>query len=361
MRALQFTLAFLLILGPVFFRFPARDESFSPSISILYYQPFDGDATPLPDSWIKSGTRPFNAVWVPKGDASRIVMPARRIDIPAEKMAFAPVHGDGYFVFQRVGSEISFMSAQGELLWKKPFPAYPVTTPTGSPVFLMTGDANRVDVLDASGNLKGVKHIAGNFLTDYRFSPSGETCFVFGSGQLIVIDAKGDIAFRYDSPDGAFFKSCALSPDGQTAAVHSLKGESDVIEVLRRKEQTMRLEDSMPLGTEYTRSIALAVSNEGSVFAGAPDSLYFFRKGSLVWKREEGSAPAYALSEPDFLAVAARGFVKIADSRGRILSAVPSPFESGVPFQILPGPQRNQILIQSEIGLAVLALSAQPR
>ena len=359
MRALQFTLAFLLILGPLLFRFPAREESFSPSINALYYYPFEGDPSPLPNSWVKESVRPFNAVWIPNGDASRLILPNRRVDLNSEKMAFAPIHGDGYFIFQRVGSKISFLSSLGELLWKKPFPAYPVTAPSGSPVFLMTGDANRVDVLDASGNLKGVKHIAGNFLTDYKFSRSGRTCFVFGAGGLIVIDPQGEIAFKFESQDPAFYKSCALSPDGQVAAVHALRGESDVVFVVRQKEKKASVSETLPLSAEYTHSLPLAVSNSGSVLVIPPEGALFFKSGDLVWKSNEPAGLAYAFSDESFLAFATGTRTEVIDANGNRIARIPSPFGSGEPYQILPGPRKQQFLLQSYTGLVVFGFVSE--
>jgi len=359
-RAAQITLGFLIMLGPVFFRFPAKHLEFSPSLVFLWYYAFPEkgkieEKINLPARWVAKSIQPFNGVTTERGDHGLLVLADRSRELEKDEMAFAPLHGQGYFLFERTGKEIAFYSTQDELLWKKPFPAYPVTGPSGRSVFLLTGDGNRVDVLDQSGNLVGVKHIAGNFLTDYRFaSRAAVSVFLFGSGGAYGLSDQGQILFKYeDSDHPRFCKSLAISSDGTRVAIHSLKENTDTILVLRIDEGKVKKQYEVDLQTIYPYSIAMAVHNWGSVIIGTSDRTSFASGGDWIWTDPTPvKGPRYAYSDDSFLSITGPVSAGIFQPDGRRLTSIPYPGDEPGPFTLVPGNASNAVILQGKQSLS---------
>jgi hypothetical protein len=348
-RTLQFTLAFLIFLGPVFFRFPAKTFDFLPSLRFYYYESLEkgGTRSILPPGWAQKSIRPYNAVSTRRGQDQILVSPEREKKFSAEEMLAAPIHGEGYFVYGRVGKEMKYFTRDHELLWSKPYVSYPVPDPTGKIVFLFTGDANRVDVIDPSGNPVGVRKISGNFLTHYSFSmQSGRSAFVFGTGGLTVLDAKGNLASSYDPGENLFFKSVALSADGTKAAVHALfqddAGERDLVRLLDLAPQA-RVTEEYVLERVVPANIALAVANSGSILIGLPEKILSAHKGKLSPAGREASL-RYALGLQSYSVISEGDRASVFMPDGALLASLPV---QSVPFQFLPGPVPDTFLIRS--------------
>lgn len=358
MRILQFALAFLIFLGPVFFRFPAKTFEFLPSLRFYYYESLEkgGARSVIPTAWAQKGIRPYNAVTTRRGADQVLISSEREKKFGAEDMIAVPIHGEGYFLYGRVGKEMKYFTREGELLWSRPYVSYPVPDPTGKIVFLFTGDANRVDVIDPSGNPIGVRKISGNFLTHHAFSmQSGRSAFVFGTGGMTVLDVKGSIVSRYDPGENLFFKSIALSENGQKAAVHALHqddaGEKDVIRVLDLEKEA-RLAQEYTLERVVPGNLALAVGNEGSLVVGLPEKNLAVRDGQLQPFGKEASL-RYAMGLKGYSVIneADRALVVLPD--GSLLASVPV---SNVPFQFLPGPVPETFMIRSFSNIIIAGL-----
>ncbi len=301
----------------------------------------------IPPAWAQKGIRPYNAVVTRRGADQVLVSSEREKKFGAEEMIAAPVHGEGYFVYGRIGKEMKYFTRESELLWSKPYVSYPVPDPTGKIVFLFTGDANRVDVIDPSGNLIGVRRISGNFLTHHAFSmQSGRSAFVFGTGGLTVLDAKGNIVSRYDPGENLFFKSVALSANGQKAAVHALyqddAGERDVVRVLDLAPEA-HVAQEYALERVVPGNLALAVGNGGSLLVGLPEKILSVRDGKLQPAGKESSL-RYALGLTGYSVISETDRTAVFLPDGSLLASLPV---HSVPFQFLPGPIPETFMIRS--------------
>lgn len=312
-------------------------------------------STPIPSNWAVQNVQPFRAVMTQHGDHDAIVFMDRIKEVDANDLTFAPLHGQGYFIFGRIGKELSFFSEHGELLWKKPFPAYPVTDPSGKSVFLLTGDGNRVDVLDASGNLIGVKHLSGNFLSDFKFASRAPiSIFLFGSGGVFAISQTGEIAYQYDDSKPRFFKSAAVSEDGKVVALHSLRDDQDTILVLRADGSKVKKLYEIALGSVYPFSIALAVHSSGSVLMGAPDRTAFAEDGDWVWSSDiKVPGPRYGFADSNYMVMTWAKQCVIYKPDGKQLAAIPYPADEPQPFTIVPGILPGSFIVQGKQSVTV--------
>lgn len=347
------------MLGPVIFRFPARTLPFSITTQFNWYIGFPENgklqSTPMPSNWATQGVRPFHAVMTPHGDHGAIVFMDRIKELDANELTFAPLHGQGYFIFGRVGKELAFYSEQGELLWKKPFPAYPITDPAGKSVYLLTGDGNRVDVLDPSGNLIGAKHISGNFLSDFKFASRAPiSIFLFGSGGVFGLNQQGEIAFQYDDKTPRFYKTAAISEDGKVVALHNLRGDQDTLLVLRFDGGKAKELYEMELGSVYPFSITLVVHSSGSVLVGTPDRTAFADDGDWVWSTDvRVPGPRYGFSDSNYLVITWPRKIVIYQPNGKQLAAVPYPADEPEPFTLMPGALPGSFILQGKQSLTV--------
>lgn len=340
-------LAALLVFTPVFFRLPAKTIEAPRTFSFVYQYNLDKDeGTP--------GEMPaWNGVILPytafEGERTfKSPIKSRRLD--ASDLAFAPFLGQGYFRYQKVGKEIQFYAAGGELLWRKPFQSYPVADHTGKLVLLLTGDNNRVEVLDWNGNPVGVKSVAGNFMTDVNFAArAAAACVVFGGGEIYLIDGEGNLKFSYNLPltkRPRFVKSCAVMPDGQGMAVHALDGAEDALFVFLAKNGKAVGDWAAILPEIIPQSVHMGVNEHGVLLAGRR-STTFYRAGAPIWKREipdqGGYRPVYA--DRDWFAVGTDRSVLVLDSRGRPLASV--PVLGSASFRILPSSRPGEFAVQS--------------
>lgn len=357
MRTLQFTLAFLIFLAPVFFRFPARTFVFLPSLRFYYYESLEkGGRSVLPQSWAQKSVRPYNAVTTRRGADQLLVSSEREKKFSPEEMLSVPIHGQGYFVYGRVGKEMKYFTREGELLWSKPYVSYPVPAPAGKIVFLFTGDANRVDIIDPSGNPIGVRRLSGNFLTHYAFAMQpGRSAFLFGTGGLSVLDEKGALVSEYDPGENLFFKSVALSADGRLAAIHALRqddaGEKDLVRVLELSEKSKVLHEYV-LERVIPGNIALAVSPDASVLIGLPEKILALRDGKLQPMGKE-AAVRYALGLQTFSVISETDRAQVVLPDGSLLASLPV---QNAPFQFLPGPVPDTFIIRSFSALIIAGL-----
>ncbi|MBI3396271.1 MAG: hypothetical protein HY042_10590 [Spirochaetia bacterium] len=239
-----FLLAFA-VFAPIFFRYPAHTPELSGGFAITHVYDLEKDASlPGPEEQWNGVIKPFPSF---DGDRSLKQSTGTAVHFPGSDLAFAPFLGRGYFRYQKVGKEISFYSETGELMWRKPFQSYPVSDVQGQVVLLLTGDNNRVEIIDNNGNSKGSGHVSGNFMTDLCFpSRAPGAGVVFSAGAVHLIDGEGRaVTLNYDGKRPLFIKSCSVFPDGSGLAVHMLEGENDRITVFTLKKGKL-VEDYEP-------------------------------------------------------------------------------------------------------------------
>ncbi len=283
------------------------------------------------------------------------------VPLAEDRRIFVPFLAGGYFSYQKVGRELIFHGRTGEELWRKEYKPYPVSDPWGRIVLLLTGDNNRVDLIDANGNVTGAGSVSGNFMTDFDFSAAGPAAISFSGGEVYVLDVSGRIVLKLAPEQSAvpmFVKSTAISPDGKIVAVHLLEGDADVLRVFRVPEpddadappstEATQL-DVIDLQIAYPHLLHFSVSNAGLLLA-APDRTLFhtFDAGeSWVRERETGAVyrPVYAAT--DFFAYGDGNEVIVLNHAGREVVRIPVD-TAGEHFRLLPGPRPSIFAIHSD-------------
>lgn len=363
----------------------ARSYNESPAVPFVWqYDLRQGLESARPASLI--GATPFNLVYstlAPESDPESAGEPGRFLTgpssppIPLEKSdrIFAPFHGNGYFRYAKIGRELSFLGRNGEELWRKPYKAYPVSDAQGKLVLLLTGDNNRIDIIDPSGNPYGVRSVVGNFMTDLDFAARrSAAALVFSTGALTVLNEKGEaiLSYNHESREQPLFiKSCAIGPDGRVVAIHMLAGDHDRILVLEIDSDTESPEDytvlrEIDLKATYPHLLHFALNRYGLLLA-APDRTEYFALASGIDARLDGSlentdtntgsqqqSKPSAASPPVYRAVFAdrnyfvfgqQDVAVVLDKTGRSMTR----FVVGAsgPFRILPGPVERQFALHS--------------
>ena len=201
-----------------------------------------------------------------------------------------PLFGDGYFAYNKLGKDIRYYSSQGEELWQKEYPYYPVSDHYGNLILLLAGDSSRVYFMNRNGFLMGKKNVSGAYLSDYDFaSRLSASALIFSSGELYLIQSKGKIVFKHKfSREGknVFLKSCALSPRGQLLAVHLLKDKKDMLVVLKADSgQRAEVVYETPLPKVYPHLLHMALNSHGVLIAAPDQTLFLSLTGKKNWTK----------------------------------------------------------------------------
>ena len=234
-----------ILFGLLLFRFPAPGYPEAPGLRYLWQYDLETGSASAPPAELGSGSEsPFNLVRLPPRDREsgpRLVGPGvAPVELERGALVWAPFLGGGYFVYSRIGREIRFFDRGGEELWKKEFFSYPVSDPQGRTILMLTGDASRVDFIDANGASVGLGRVHGAFLSDFAFAArTPRAVLAFLDRRLYVVDDRGRLRLSLveeaeDRP--YFFKSAAISPDGSLVAVHALDGTNDVLRVYAARD-----------------------------------------------------------------------------------------------------------------------------
>ncbi len=353
-------LLFYLLFSLILFRLPPWRQEAYPVVSFQWH--FDlkkVSGLPIPAQW---KNEPFNAVYAAGEDKKQeLVLPdGRTIATDPEYLTFVPYLGSGYFQYKKVGDEIQFFSRDGELLWRKNYFSYPVSDHRGRLIFLLTGDGNRIDIIDGNGNPAGVRSISGNFTSDLDFAARASAGIVsFAGGQAYVVGETGKILYRFEADPPArplFLKSCALGPDGKTAAVHYLAGDVDKIVIL--EGQTQDTGDSAPeagvrteieLQNVYPHLLHFAV-NEHGLLLNAPDYARFYNnKGREIWNRKHGDQSVYrpVFADRNYFVFGQKDELLVVSADGVIVHAQKVNGFSGGSWRILPGREENEFAVES--------------
>ncbi|MEQ9362994.1 MAG: hypothetical protein RIF32_02055 [Leptospirales bacterium] len=328
--------------------------------------------------------------------SSFLVGPASpTVTLEKGERVFAPFHGNGYFRYAKIGRELSFLARNGEELWRKPYKAYPVTDPSGDLVLLLTGDNNRIDIIDPSGNPFGVRSVSGNFMTDLDFAARrAAAALVFSTGALTVLnqEARTILSYNHESPDQPLFvKSCAIGPDAEVVAIHMLAGDQDRIIVLgidggdTENPEDYTVLRSIDLNATYPHLLHFAVNRHGLLLA-APDRTQFYALASGADRRIDGSkigagetpqapaegrgvdgagtgageaaAPVYrpVFADRDYFVFGQGDVAVLLDRKG--LGLTRFVVGGSGPFRVLPGPVENQFALHSPERIEIYEFAA---
>jgi hypothetical protein len=201
----------------------------------------------------------------------------------------------GYIEYEKIGDEVNFFSASGELFWKKPINSYPRSGYYGTPVLYLSGDNNTVFLLDTSGNLLGAGELNGRFLTDYDFDKNGRGAIIlFSGGEVYRVDEKGVILFKKDlseSKSTSFFKSISLSPNGKNTLIHFSFDQKDNLMILDEKGEIV---EEWEINGFYPHKLYFAISDSLNSLVNFPDKTTFFEKDEIIWEEKKNKiGPIY--------------------------------------------------------------------
>lgn len=264
-----------LVLAPLFglllFRFPSVSIEPLPGLSHNWSFELDREEN-------SGSSHELQLLW--KEGAERFIYRAGSYfslpDEVSDQRLFVPHGGKGYFVFQRMGKEIQHRSPSGELYWKRESSAYPVSSPDGSIVLLITGDSNRVDVMDRNGIVLKESELNGSLLVDYSFSHSvasgARAAVLFSDGRYYILGENGKLLLSSRiSEKPVFARSLALSENGNALALHFEQEGKDhlALYALRQEDSGMEMNRRFDLELEsnYPYTVPMNVHEDTILFA----------------------------------------------------------------------------------------------
>ncbi len=257
----------------------------------------------------------------------------------------------GYIEFEKIGDEVNFFSASGELFWKKPINSYPRSGYFGSPVLYLSGDNNTVFLLDTSGNTLSNGELNGRFLADYDFDKFGKGASVlFSGGEVYRVDEKGNTLFFKDLSENrtaSFFKSVTLSPNGKYTLIHFSQGQKDFLLILGEKGE---IEEEWSLDGFYPHKMYFAINNTMHSLLNLPDRVIFFDKDELVWeekKLKEGPIFQTAFSMAEIFAYGSEKDIVFLDSHGQKIRTK-SMSSSEFPIRLFPGKESDTFYMETK-------------
>jgi hypothetical protein len=310
----------------------------------------------------RAGRSPFNGIVIERERAKYFIRPdGRSVTLDPDRLYSVPFLGTGFFEYEKIGSTITFRGRDGEILWTKNYNSYPVPDYTGRLILLLTGDNNRVDLINSNGNPAGDLFVAGNFLSDFDFSTRrGVALLTFAGGKIYILDDSAKKIAHYDfaNPEmEIFLKSCAISPDGNEIAIHYYENGRDYISVLQRREMEPEVTPLMKieLPAVYPHLLHMGVTERGGLLVAAPDFTVFYDdSGESVWSHTVKESDIYrpVLSDDGIIAYLEGGRIRVSDSSGNRVAAFPVN-GAGESIQIMPGGERGELVVISSENITV--------
>lgn len=129
-----------------------------------------------------------------------------------------------YVVYQKVGKEINVYGSDGAKLWSMDTFSYPILSPSGNRLFLLSTDCSMISIWDQNRNPLLTNTFMGTMVTDYAWCTFNDD-LIIGTieGEVSVFDYKGKPQFR-ETIKGSkynYIKSVATSKSGQMFATLS--------------------------------------------------------------------------------------------------------------------------------------------
>lgn len=287
---LRLGLLFSPIMALILFRYPAISMDPLPALSQV-----DSAEISAPGNVISR--LDYQLLWNQEGK-QKIFKSSRILALPeeaADRKIYVPFAGQGYFLFQRMGKEIEHRSSTGELFWQRESSAYPVSSPDGDILLLITGDSNRVDVMDRNGILVESSVLSGSLLVDYSFSRPGKeksgasALVLFSDGRFYLLGAAGKLLFSGSvSEEPIFARSAALSADGTSLAFHYDQNGKDRVQVLQleltEEGNSVNRSFDIELKSNHPYTISMLVQDDLALL-GPPGETIAIHSGDIVLDR----------------------------------------------------------------------------
>ncbi|MBI39052.1 MAG: hypothetical protein CMF59_05595 [Leptospiraceae bacterium] len=286
---LRLGLLFFPVMALILFRYPAVSMDAQPALAQVQSAEIESPG--------KLSAQKVQLLWSDEGKR-RIYQSGRILDLPeaaTDRKIFVPYAGQGFFLFERMGKEIEHRSSTGELFWQRESSAYPVSSPDGDILLLITGDSNRVDVMDRNGILVEGSVLSGSLLVDYSFASPGHSdrgasaLVLFSDGRYFLLGPGGKMLYRGQVSDQPLFaRSAALSADGKSIAFHYDQSGKDRLQVakIQASEEGVSVEESynIELKTNHPYTISMLVQEEVALL-GPPGETIAVNGGEIILDR----------------------------------------------------------------------------
>jgi hypothetical protein len=268
-----------------------------------------------------------------------------------EEILEYPLLGKGFFRYKKIGEYITYYSSYGEILWKKNSHSYPFASFLGNLNFLISGDGNQVLLVDINGNPTGARQLDGRFLTDMAHTVLHGSVILFSGGEIFRLDPSGNIIWKLTNLQTEqkvllFYKSIAISPDGNFVAVHFLKDTKDYIAVLGSKGETLTI---FHLPNKYPHKLYMAVSEKGNVLVNANDVLLMFSvKGEILHqtiKKKTEKVYHVAFCQENIFVADIENTLIFLNSQGYLIRKYPI---SSLNRRLFSSTQRGQFFLETE-------------
>lgn len=296
-------------------------------------------------SWQRrAGEPPFDAVHIKNEGGDKIIRYDGFTITPSRgELVQVPPHAPGYFRYSQAGKEVFYHSLEGEILWQREYHSYPSASPTGEFIFMITGDGNLIEILDENGNPAPVPSIAGNILNSYEFSgKNNHACVAFSNIVRYVLNG-GERVLDYipETNDGlVFLKSCNVSYDGLSFALHYQAGDDDHIAYVKveydesEDRYDLDMQFDVTLDEVFPHLIYMAVG-ETKVIASLPKKIVLFDDNGDILDEEPvswNSAYRPVYSGENFYVAGKENEFLVFDGQGRRILDVslPSDAKEGV-------------------------------
>ncbi|HBS05697.1 MAG TPA: hypothetical protein DEA96_12075, partial [Leptospiraceae bacterium] len=282
-------LVFFPIMALILFRYPSVSIDGQPALAHVNSAEIESPG--------QLGREKVQLLWQSEGKR-RIYNSGRILDLPGaadDRKIYVPHAGQGYFLFQRMGKEIEHRSSSGELFWQRESSAYPVSSPDGDILLLITGDSNRVDVMDRNGILVEGSTLSGSLLVDYSFSSPAHSeqgasaVILFSDGRYFVLGKAGKLLCKgLVTEKPMFARSVAISADGKTLAFHYDQSGTDHVQVARliASEEGFAVEESydIELKSNHPYTISMLVQDDIALL-GPPGETIVVNSGKVILDR----------------------------------------------------------------------------
>ena len=335
-----------LILTPlialILFRYPAESIESMPRLELL-----ESSSVEYPGPAVKD----LHLQLLHKEEGVRkIYQSGREFSIPESLKEWSlsvPYEGQGYFAYQTIGSEIEHRSSSGELFWRRDSSSYPISNPSGTLILLITGDSNRVDVMDRNGILVKGASLSGSLLVDYAFSnpepdqegPAAAAIVLFSDGRYYLIDAAGKkLASDSISDDPVFARSVGLSIDGRSFAIHYEQDRKDYLAAYEWKDGAVNLLYRFKLEKNYPYTLPLDCEDGRILFAPPGESLAVDDGDLTLHKKYDPPGDSLYRAQafvPSGALMQQQNQILVLDREGRYLGHFTMP-EASTPGRFLP-------------------------
>lgn len=123
----------------------------------------------------------------------------------------------GYTTYQKIGKQIQFHNNKGQMLWKLSSFSYPLCSPSGKRILLLSTDASSISLYDFEKNCLLPEKFIDTLILDMDFCPTTHSVVLgTSSGKIICFNQEGEQLFLSQSTPSQYnyIKTVSYAEDG---------------------------------------------------------------------------------------------------------------------------------------------------